>query len=451
MPLNSKLPQEIPVKAYHEVLLKYDFPACLSCEEEDANIQVLFGHDSKAVDDLINSHLKQIHPQITSLWCPNVLWELFVITYFFNDLDFREYVKKLGCTPSDSAGGIELPYLDERIVSALGNSANSMREVHSIFRLVDSSPKLCHYFLKINDAFLNFILQFECEKLNEKTFWEVSLKDLTVASLIDALPKTLEKWKGAGFPFACSSSVKEMLCFLKIFSDKQGLELIQAVIRLEWEAREANQHLVFRGACREKLKFADQKIFNVLFCPFTCERDNDRCFLIGNTKKSYALSYATTFFGGVFFSIDACAAYYSQLEDSNAVFHALMLPKRSLYPQNRSLFAVSALSPLAEMLSDGELFHCHTKIAISDPAIFKLQRCPGFYAKANYHLVDYTRFLMMKEIDPQILGAKLLRIVADNGIILIWKGILQPIESTAVMNSFLEEHRMVAEKLLQQP
>ncbi len=298
----------------------------------------------------MNEKVKRIHPALKTRWMPTSLFQLFVLNYFFVNEEFREFVKSLGseCGYGDKndrrlhheAIGLNL---DADVVKVLSNPTSSYSDLISLYNKINQHEKLCTFFLKVNDAF--------CRAYSP---------DLQEA-LLKQIPCDKKVWQANHFPFLYNSAGEENVeHLLRLFSDHK--EIMRKVIAEEQKAHDEGKYLIYRGAEVVFYKTKSDKTLPLLFLPVTGERAGER-FALGKASSSFSLSYANSFFGGVFISTDACAARYSQPTEEHYTFH-------------------------------------------------------GWYAKINRTVSDHQGFLIRKDCTPEKLGAKLLQLAAESAIVI---------------------------------
>ncbi len=375
-------------QAYHQVLMKWDYPMCLIQE------------DAPDYENKLQTELSKIDPRLKPRYVPTTLWQLFVLKFYFHDASFRNYVKELGysCRMYNASNlketekftsyrkqhGLKwLPNIDEKVVEILNKQGSSLNEIYQLYHEMNHRNLVCHFFLKINDAFLNAC---QNRSYDDPKFIE---------EIIESIPLSFETWVDEGHPFSCLSFGKEDTeRLISVLKDSKGL--IRNIIQEEIKAHQSKSILLFRGG----------ELFNnsLLFYPIHSEK----------TDESYSFSYGNSFFGGAFISIDACAANYTVSQAKHYAFHALKVPLQDLYDSTSSYFTIPPISPMAEMLADGEWFHAHTKLGCTHKQGGKHG---GFFAQINANFKDELGFIVHPSLSPKKLSEKLMAFTADHGII----------------------------------
>lgn len=381
---------DLQERAYHDVLMKYDYPQCLALPKEKI-YDDLFGSDSDLVDKLINKELKEIHPNLRCLWIPTTLWELFVLYNYFSNDEFREYVNQIGnsCgmydktadklgehkpTASNNSDSIFFPDIDDKILAILENPQKTKEDLYAEYNKYNHNPDICKYFLKLSNDFVNFI------KKNSKILDSNCLNEFLLLDYlpwIEMFPRSVDEWRTLGFPFSFHSKDHpefefHMVGIVEVFNQelmraKLSERLISRIIEEEVAARKMNRALIFRGAPIESISFIDDNRIDLLFLPFLIEKDkSEKILRLHENCESFSLSYGNSFLGGIFFSVYTCAARYSYSDIEPYAFHVLSLDKINLRDEE-TLFLVPPLSPLADMVADGEWHHAHSRLGISIP------------------------------------------------------------------------------------
>lgn len=405
---DGELPHALKKRAYHEVLVKEDYPACL--------VHSTYFPSPQGMTD----KLKRIHPQFAAKWVPTTLFQLFVVHAYFFDSEFQEFVRELGYglefydkenieekkkfeAFKKNGGAMWELNIDQQVIQTLSDPQKSIGDLFSLYAKINHKEAFCSFFLKMNEAFL-------------QKYLGTDLKGnclLMVDQLLKEIPCDLQSWKKEGFPFCFNAFARENMELLLALFEKNP-QVIRTVIDEEIKAHAEEKHLVYRGAECIFFPSSEDSTLPLLFFPLKGEKSNGHLHFRTASKEqsSFSLSYSNSFFGGLFFSLDACAARYSQSLDRNYVFHALALDRKVLLED--PLFCIPPLHPFAEMFSDGEWFHPHTKTALNP----KDARCHGWYAKVNHTFIDHLEFLTRHDHSSEKLAAKLLRYAAQNAIIL---------------------------------
>src|ERR1700722_6857969 len=174
----GEIPSDLKQRAYHEVLLKEDYPLSLMAGRLPPSNEVM------------NQKLSQIHPKLKAQWVPTSLFQLFVLHEFFVDGEFREFVKELGysCGYRDKndhrekekfgqfQSEIEIN-IDDEVVKTLSDPNQSNTTLYSLYEKINHHERFCRFFLKINDAFCKAYSPGMLESLRkeipcEKEVWE---------------------------------------------------------------------------------------------------------------------------------------------------------------------------------------------------------------------------------------------------------------------------------------
>ena len=388
---------EYKKRAYHEVLLKEDYPMCLMTSKLPPS------------EEKINEKLSQIHPHLKAKWVPTSLFQLFVLEGFFSRPEFQDYVHKLGygCGFYDQSDFLEeIKYqnaiaeeittvnIDAKVVKVLSDRESSKEDLYAVYEEINHNDAICSFFLKFNDDFIG--------KYSE------NLED----ELLAGIPQNIHHWKRNHFPFLYNNysrdANEDMYMLLRLLS--QNRDLIKRVISEEIKAHAEGKHLIYRGAELVFFNSQEEDPVPLLLLPVNAKRIKEEFFL-DKGMSSYSLSYANSLFGGIFLSTDACAARYADTTDDFYAFHALKLDHNSLVDD--PLFCIPPFHPFSEMIVEGEWFHPHAKIAKKE----ENQRCYGWFAKANRNFTDHLGFIMHSD-SPEELGMKHLNLVSNNAVLM---------------------------------
>ena len=74
----------------------------------------------------------------------------------------------------------------------------------------------------------------------------------------------------------------------------------------------------------------------------------------------------------------------------------------------KELFRVGPLHPFIQMLSDGEMFHAHTKIGVRNDKEKKHIARKGYFMKCNKSFTDPIGYAITKELSPEELEKEFL-------------------------------------------
>lgn len=140
-PIGTKIPQELKESAYHDVLMRYDYPMCLALSPDDPAYEILSGTNAQAIEELFNGQLRQIHPQLRSVWVPTSLWEAYVITQ-------NKQLEK-------EATAINL---DKDVISIVSDPSKNLSALYEVFLKANHQQALASLFLQLNDSFYESFL-----------------------------------------------------------------------------------------------------------------------------------------------------------------------------------------------------------------------------------------------------------------------------------------------------
>lgn len=427
---DDELPYSKLKQAYDQVLIKYDYPMCLALSTKMAEYEICLGNDPLSVDYLMENKLQAIDPSLHCLWVPTSLFQFFVLKEYFENSSFRNYIKELGYSCclynknnkdeqdnwknyTDKNGIKFIPKIDSKVINCL--NCPETGSLKQIFHEVNTRRDICAHFLALNRSFISW-----CQDQNGSEDLYAFVKDKkTIEILLKTLPKPFANWIGTNFPYAMANGNDgDFRGFLELLTD---LKTVVSVFESEVAAHQLNQEIIFRGAELVSLNL-NEKVNKLLFLPWKGTHNANREFILdGEEIESYALSYGNSFLGGVFFSLEACAAKYVHLNHSEYAFHGIQLKRDKVANIKKNLYAIPLLHPFAEMLSSGEWFHVHSKVAVKNPEDYSInKRCPGFLN--HPHFLDRTGFLLTCNSTPLQLGLELISLVGEKGIIFFIQG-----------------------------
>jgi hypothetical protein len=417
-------------KAYHEILAKYDYPTCLALPTDAAEISVLLGKDPESVNQFFRTKLQAIDSSLEPLWVPTTLFQLFVLHEYFHNPAFNHYVNQLGrfcgfCSEDncsiakDQQLHEKLPYtlvvnMDSLILESLNLTDPST--LFAVYSSINHRNDIAHSFLAINQAFIKWC---KMEFGDNVSLCDLVKSNKAVEKLLCKIPLNLSEWKRHHYPYGINEkNQQDVETLIKLLENK---ETLITIFNAEVEAYALNQHLLFRGAEIVNFKMHEETL-ELLFLPWNAQVSLSKDFSIRSEDlESYSLSYGNSLFGGLFFSLEACAGKYVYLPCKKCAFHGICLEGENILGLS-SLFAIPNLHPFAEMLSKGEWFHVHSKIAVQTPDTYCCDRCcPGFLNHS--HFLDQPGFLLTQKIKPEPLGLDLISLAAGKGIIFYSKGI----------------------------
>lgn len=298
----------------------------------------------------IEAEVHALDSKIRLEWIPPTLWQIAALHSFFADVEIRRYVTQL-----PGPWWNPLSY-DEKLNSYL----HAVTSHDQVVRLFDSHskslPDIEELYFRVNNAIANVYLR--AGKSDSK------MLDI----LLHEIPQ-FSKWATMQFPFWWCPYVQKPEAAELFYKALTNTHLIAEFVKMERAAYEKGEWILYRG-------------YKGVALPSTIE--------IG-TAESHALSFGSTLLGGVFFSMEATALTYCAPDISDE-WSFLVL---SVTPDElKKFFRVGPIHPLIQMLSDGEMFHAHTKIAATAPDTYFDKQLYGYFMKSNRYCYDKIGYIL---------------------------------------------------------
>lgn len=122
------------------------------------------------------------------------------------------------------------------------------------------------------------------------------------------------------------------------------------------------------------------------------------------TRGNHALSFGSTLLGGALFSVEACALTYSK--PWNDALSWRFLAVRVGQEDIKELFRIGPLHPFLQLLSDGEIFHAHTKVLFAPYT--------GYFMKINKNIKEPLDYFFALDTTAEDLESRLKSVLYTN-------------------------------------
>ncbi|MCX6990009.1 MAG: hypothetical protein NTX49_02925 [Chlamydiae bacterium] len=314
---------------------------------------------------------EKVSPKLQLKWIPPSVWQLAVLHSFFNDKNIQKGI--LACR-----GTTWEPLEYEEPLHGRLQSAGSLQDViHSFDSHTASKPDLSDLFFRVNKAALTLY--------NRASGSELEMVHIAISEL-----PPFSEWKKKQFPFWKSPLINNPNSAQNFYNGVTDKKLFSELVKIELSAHENGEWVLYRG-------------FPGLGLPSTLEIDD---------TSSHALSFGSTLLGGTFFSLDATAMTYSRPEtQGDHTFLALRVTPEKM----KQLFRVGPLHPFIQMLSDGEMFHAHTKIGAKNQEEKTDKPRKGYFMKCNKSFTDPIGYAITEEMSPEELEKDFISLCKSSG------------------------------------
>jgi hypothetical protein len=316
----------------------------------------------------LNLECKKLLPSLSLKWIPPTLWQLGALHAFFFDPEVRNGV--LAC----SGKKWEPLCYDEMLHSNLVSAHNIEEIILGFDHETRSLPNICELFFKVNQAVASLYKRGHGS--------DAEIMHLAISEI-----PPFNEWLQRQFPFWNCPWIYNPNSIQLSYIALKDASLLSDLLKIERIAHENGEWVLYRG-------------YDGLGYPSTLQIEGD-----GN----HALSFGSTLLGGIFFSLEASALAYCKSD--TPILHSFLALR--ITPQElRKIFRVGPLHPFIQMLVDGEMFHTHTKVAVSNPDEYKDKSLNGYFMKCNKHCIDPVGYMLSLEMTPEDLD-KAFRILCE--------------------------------------
>lgn len=331
-------------------------------------------YDSNPID--LNAECHKLIPSLCLEWIPPSIWQLGVLHMFFHEPTIRDGI--LACCQQEQE-----PLEYEQSLHRHLTSAQSLDEILNCFDHHSLSlPHLCKLFFQINQSLIAL-------------YQRAHGSDVEMLNLIISGLPPFHQWREKDFPFWRSLWIHNSNSVEIFHNAIKDSNLLTEVIKIERLAHENKEWVLYRGYAGSGY-------------PSTLQL---------NATNSHALSFGSTLLGGAFFSLEAAAITYSKPETPTAhSFIALRVCPQELM----DLFRIGPLHPFIQLLSDGEMFHAHTKIATNNSNEHKNKPLDGYFMHCNKYSIDPIGYITAPNMTPEELEKRFLSLCEKSSHIFLY-------------------------------
>ncbi len=318
-------------------------------------------YDSDPID--LKQACHQLVPSISLQWIPPSIWQLGVLYLFFHEPMIRE-----GILAYCHEEWEPLEY--EEVIHSLLPTAERLEEIVKCFDHHSlSRPHLSELFFQMNQSLVTL-------------YQRANSSDIEMLQFIISKLPPFREWREREFPFWRSSWIHNLDAVKLFYSAIRDINLLSEVIKIERRAHENGEWVLYRG-------------YSGSGYPSTLQL---------NAASSHALSFGSTLLGGAFFSLEAAAITYAKPDmPSIHSFMALRVSPEEM----RDLFRIGPLHPFIQLLSDGEMFHAHTKIATKNSESIARN---GYFMKCNKNCIDPVGYMTAPSMTTKELEERFLEL-----------------------------------------
>lgn len=396
-----------------EILLRYTWPSCITSDLTDSEKKELLSPVAHAEKNFVRKKLQKVSKQLDVIFFPTTLYELF---YIKNYIDFinescsegsfspvKYYLNKAHDINEFLVNDLEIieSILNEdttEIEKEIQNKKLKVSPVRYIQELIYDEYERCNekIFNTIQSSnpvlypnILEVHQQLITKLLNDfKRKHDSSSLELAIANNVENIKNNyIDSLVAIGKTGLSTEAKKHCPIFAdwvsnptgdssilsydeEIYSERYGLQhiinllkeensdfVLSKTIKLEYEAAQSNQGILFRGSESINIKGLkkDSKIIassRIIGNKLTPEQ-----------QGLYSISFGNSLFAGAFFYIDAMAYDYI----SSYGGYALFIDKFQYVDNyNSNLFFISGLIPEMALFGAGVWFHSRSKPAIAD-------------------------------------------------------------------------------------
>ena len=459
-PLGAKDTEKIQ-KDLAEVLLSYQWPMCIGSQLTASEQTALLSPGKPRAEELfVEKKLREKTGDNTLgvVFIPTALYELFVITEIFRTRGSSNGLQKTvlefldeGFNPIPEARRYDIH------LQAIINSKDSAAEIRKNIGFVYDISNVLFYKKgqsKSAHSYINGQLGWdllsrypELKQSENASLLSDALEKKALGELALLLERFLSFYKQSN-PEALylqdsRTDQRAIMCANKLAErliQEKTNKIVAKTIALEYEAREMNKGILFRGSSfieiqvggiaeDAKKKIVAGSTLNSHESIWERNKESGR-FEQRNmsfeeaykTKNNnlYSISFGNSLFAGCLKDCEACA--YSFLygarvgkETSRSILkatgYALFIDKKEyVVTNNANLFFIASLSPLAALLQRGEFFHSRAKAAIAK----KIPIGSSIWGLMSGLFTDPTGVMLITR-DPLKHAALFSQFLVDNG------------------------------------
>jgi|GEM_PF-5808051 len=441
--------------ALYDIICKYKWPQCLSMvnkegvfsPEEREELKELFSNAPGAEENFIRRKVKRIKDTFDVLFVPTVIYELFCISnYMFDDDSFK---RVRNTNDGNSAkiyyGGKELffhfrpdfLYKIPNDFKTEGKTAEKAKqEILDEYQQYNRSEDVQAAFFAINERLVRYLS--DKNVIGANGFLDIKVTadifDVTkeekiyeiLLNLVESIFEIFDKTSSSAYRMAMKEYFKKDFEKLRVKNVRETILFKE--LALEYEAREKNRALLFRGMSPVEsvgLSVASSpdsphEISRGPLLDLSINAPRSESEYEGTVRVKYrerggrlaqgsdksdrfflrSISYGNSLFAGVINDETACAYYYF---DSASVGYGLLIDKeRYVYGDLSKLFFVSPFSVIVGLFAFGEFFHSRSRVC-DKVAVTVSERIGGL---AGNEIFDYPR-LLRSVGDPMVHVARI--------------------------------------------
>lgn len=316
--------------------------------ERESEYQALLSSKKEAEEDFLNHQLgKNSFQNISAIWVPQTLWDLSVIQTY---LEEPNQERLFNFSPSD-----------------LNDNLGSEVLLGQLQTLV--APKLIKIFEEKKIDFTRLLKSEEYEEVLKEVMGRI------IQAELDLVRKKELNAKNTEIPYSEQRSLNSFLGYNLVFvrqfkpeyeEMQRGREtLLKRALRLELEAHEKNENLIWRSTPGILLNLPQEGKVEVLDYFFDKSKRVDLEVLV-ETEQPYALSFADSILGGFIYdgpssAQSACTYDYVTGKKSQRFTYALSLEKKWQLHEGIKWISFPSLPQNINVLGSGEKFHPKTK------------------------------------------------------------------------------------------
>ncbi|MFA6264077.1 MAG: metallophosphoesterase [Candidatus Babeliales bacterium] len=373
--LSSVTNKDPNCKILYETILKYQWPTCLATLHQlsDEEKQALFTPTPHAEENFIRQQVKKINQSYDVIFIPTILYELFCLS---REMLGDAYFEQTKASSWEST---------ESVKPVLERDGSRKQDVLNLYDVQNHASGLQNTFFAINEKLMNYLLRnglFTDNKLFDVTTFEdvqQRVQKNLIAKMIKALiTQLLIVDETNYFVFRDNASIRAILQQELNESSTENM-FFYNVAKLEYEAREGNKALLYRGVSPfdaflgygEKDVEYKGKVLD-LAVPASDKGEFEKLKELHRKKTLIprSISYGNSLFAGIINdsgSRGASALLYF-CEMNNAGYGLFIDKMRYADGDLAQLFFVAPLSPISALFARGEFFHSRTRVCSYIPS-----------------------------------------------------------------------------------
>lgn len=410
IPLAEKPDENIKTIIWDSIQ-KYEWPMCVAHAPFSDDIKAdLFAPEAyaeeKYIQKIINDAWREIINQNSSaadhylvIFVPTAFYELFIIDELLQPQNRWSYKQQTIDLFDELTKDEMTPWAD-----IWGKYFNANTQFKDIYFTINTA---------VGARFLNDVQECADAQQGAETIKSVLTQEISI--LLDSIREQYENQFNTTAQTILLGSVKYLL------QQQSVSTLLEKIIALEYQAREKNAGLLFRGTRYLQLD---------LLRPLEKQK-NDTHEFVGSTFHHslplslredlgtrpilpFSVSFGNSLFAGSVYDKEASVFYHLTRHQKG---YALFINKQDYINDHcRNLFFIAPLSPLAALFGNGEFFHSRAKAAIKKNKNNPIEnfKTHGLLNKKKKNLIDPTKILFI-ERDPLLHAAYFSQFIAHHG------------------------------------